>query len=204
MGETLVAELLENSAPERAATRAALRECRPRRATAALCAAVLLTGIGVVTALEVISRQIGRPAHTRAVAGGNALLRELTWNDPAVLRAAAALTCAGLVLLSLGVLPGRTRMEPLQGMDPRLVATITRAGLRRSLAAAALGVPGIVRVTVRLRGRLRRRVVVYATTGYRNPANLADMVRDAVTARLEEIDPVRWQRVAVRLSWRQD
>lgn len=204
MGETLVAELLADSAPRRTAVRAAVREFRPRRAVAALCAAGLLAGTGALTALEVISRQVGRPAHADQVARGTATLRELTWNDPAVLRAAAALGCAGLVLVLLGVLPGRTRMEPLRGTDPRLVAAITRAGLRRSLGAAALGVPGIARVTVRLRGRLRRRVVVHATTIYRNQANLADMVRSAVTVRLEEIDPVRWRRVSVRLSVRKD
>jgi uncharacterized protein DUF6286 len=204
MGETLVAELLADSAPRRAATKAAVREFRPRRAPVALCAAGLLAGIGALTALEVISHQAGRPAHAGQVARGTAMLRELTWDDPAVLRAAVALCCAGLVLLLLGVLPGRTRMEPLNGTDPRLVAAITRAGLRRSLAAAALGVPGIAQVSVRLRGRLRRRVVVRATTIYRNQANLSDMVRGAVTVRLEEIDPVRWRRVAVRLSVRKD
>jgi uncharacterized protein DUF6286 len=204
MGETLVAELLEDVAPQRVAGRAALREFRPRRTPVALCAAGLLTGIGALTALEVISRQVGHPVHTGPVARSTATLRELAWNDPAVLRTAAAVTCAGLVLLLLGVLPGRTRMEPLRGTDPRLVAAITRAGLRRSLAAAALDVPGIAHITVRLRGRLRRRVVVHATTIYRNPANLADMVHDAVTVRLEEIGPLRWRRVTVRLSWRKD
>lgn len=204
MGETLVAELLEDAAPQRAATRAALREFRPRRAVAALCAACLLTGTGGLTAVEVISREAGHPVHADPVARGTAVLRGLTWNDPAILLVAAALTGTGLILLLLGVLPGRTRMEPLRGTDPRMVAAITRAGLRKSLAAAALGVPGIARVTVRLRGRLRRRVAVHATTIYRNPANLADMVRNAVTVRLDEIGPVRWRRVAVRLTWRED
>jgi hypothetical protein len=204
MGQTLVAELLEDSVPRRAATKAALREFRPRRASAALCAAGLLTATGLLTALEVISRQVGHPVHAERVARGHAMLRELSWNDPAVLRAAAALACAGLFLVLLGTLPGRTRMEPLRGTDPEIVAAITRAGLRRSLSVAALGVPGIERATIRLRGRLRRRVVVHATTVYCNPANLAEMVRNAVTVRLGEIEPVRWQRVVVRLNWRKD
>ncbi|GAA2111531.1 DUF6286 domain-containing protein [Actinomadura alba] len=204
MSETQFTDLLENPVSPRAARRAALREFRSRRVLAALCAAGLLTAVGALAALEVISRLVGRPTHETTVARGSALLRDLSWNDPQVLLATGALTAAGAALLLLGTLPGRTGMEPLRGTDPQLAAAITRTGLRRSLTAAALGVPGIARVTVRLRGRFRRRVVVHATTEYRNPGNLADLVGTAVAVRLDEIDPIRWRRVAVRLKWRQD
>jgi hypothetical protein len=204
MSETQFTDLLEDPVSPSAARRAALREFRPRRAVAALCAAALLTAVGAVSAVQVVSRLIGRPAHETWVARGSALLRELSWNDPRMLLTAGALTAGGVVLLLLGTLPGRTGMEPLRGTDPQVAAAITRTGLRRSLSAAALGVPGIARVTVRLRGRVRRRVVVHATTEYRNPGNLADLVGTAVAVRLEEIDPIRWRRVAVRLNWRRD
>ncbi|MBC6460427.1 DUF6286 domain-containing protein [Actinomadura sp. HBU206391] len=204
MSETHFTDLLEEPVSPSAARRAALREFRPRRVAAALFAAGLLTVVGALSTIEVVSRLIGRPVHEAWVARGNALLRELSWNDPRTLLAAGVLTAAGVVLLLLGVLPGRTGMEPLRGTDPQLAAAITRNGLRRSLGAAALGVPGIARVTVRLRGRIRRRVVVHATTEFRNPGNLADLVGTAVAVRLEEIDPIRWRRVAVRLNWRRD
>jgi hypothetical protein len=204
MSETQFTDLLDRPVSPRAARRAALREFRSRRAVAALCAAGLLTTVGALSALEVISRLVGRPTHESLVARGSALLRDLSWNDPRMLLAAGALTATGVVLLLLGSLPGRTGMEPLRGTDPQVAAAITRIGLRRSLAAAALGVPGIARVTVRLRGRFRRRVVVHATTDYRNAGNLADLVGTAVAVRLDEIDPIRWRRVAVRLKWRQD
>ncbi|MCW2902131.1 MAG: hypothetical protein JWO67_4396 [Streptosporangiaceae bacterium] len=204
MGETLVTERFGDTGSRLAARRVALREFRPRRVTAELCAAALLTVSGALTALEVVSRLIGRPTHEGFVAQAAAALRELRWNDPPTLLAAAGLAAAGLGLMLLGTLPGRTRMEPLRGTDPEVAAAITRSGLRRSLATAALGVPGIGRVTVRLHGRVRRRIVVHATTHYRNPGNLADLVGTAAAVRLEEIDPIRWRRLVVRLRWRQD
>jgi hypothetical protein len=204
MGETLLTDLLDETGSRSAARRAALREFRPDRVTAALCAACLVTAAGALTTVEVISRLVGRPVHEPLVNQGGAALRELSWCEPPVLLVTGALTLAGLALLLLGTLPGRPGMEPLRGTDPQLAAAITRTGLRRSLAAAALGVPGITRVTVQLHGRIWRRVVVHATTLYRNPANLADLVSTAVAVRLEEIDPIRWRRVVVRLNWRQD
>ena len=200
----LLTDLLQEPVSRRAARQSALREFRPRRVAAALSAAALLTAVGAVTAIEVISRLAGRPVHENTVARGGRLLRETSWNDPRVLLTGGALMLVGLGLALLGALPGRTGLEPLRGTNTQSAEAITRAGLRRSLTAAALAVPGISRVTVRLRGRIRRRVLVHATTNYCNPGNLPDLVGNAVAVRLDEIDPIRWRRVAVRLNWRRD
>jgi Family of unknown function (DUF6286) len=108
------------------------------------------------------------------------------------------------VLVLLAALPGRTRVEPLRGVDPYVVAGVSRCGLRRALGATAAQIPGLDSVTVRLRGRIRRRVIVRAATNYRNPDNLAELVRDAVADRLAEIAPVHPHRVIVRLTWQRN
>ncbi|MEV4258733.1 DUF6286 domain-containing protein, partial [Spirillospora sp. NPDC049652] len=68
----------------------------------------------------------------------------------------------------------------------------------------ATEVSGVERVRVRLRGRFRRRVLVRAWTRYRNPAGGADLVRQAVRARLDGFDLMRDRRVIVRLRWRDE
>jgi hypothetical protein len=192
---TSVDDLFGDSALRRAARLAAQREFRPRRIPARLAVALVMVVAGGLTAFAAL----GRP---------DAVLRDglaaLRLDDPRVLAAAGALSVAGLALVLLAALPGRTRVEPLRGMDPHVVAGVSRRSLGRALAATAAEVPGIDSVSVRLRGRLRRRAVVRVAAGDHNPGNLAELVRDAVTDRLAEIGPVHAHRVVVRLTWQRD
>ncbi|MEW2356736.1 DUF6286 domain-containing protein [Spirillospora sp. NPDC029432] len=203
--ETLVAEPAADAESGQRARRLARREFRPRRAAAGLCAALLLALAGGVAAIEVVSVLIGDPAGLVPADRWAAWLHRTSWNDPRVLAAASGVTAAGLALL-LSLLPARRpRMIPLHGADPYLAAAISRRTLQRSLVSAGLSVPGIVKVRVRVRGgRFRRRVTVRAVTRYRNPANLTDLVRGALAARLSEMDLMDPRRVRVRLSWRKD
>ncbi|WUI01054.1 DUF6286 domain-containing protein [Spirillospora sp. NBC_00431] len=204
MTETLVKDLIEEGRNERLARRLAVREFRPRRALAGAAAALLVTLSGGVAAIELLAAALGSGVHpVPGVAAAADALRGRAWQDAGVLLGAAAVTLLGLVFL-LAALPGRVRGMPLAGSDPRLAGAVGRAALRRALVDAALGVHGIERARVRGRGLFRRRLVVRAATRYRNPANLAELVRSAVDERLDRIEPMHRPDVDVRLGWRKD
>lgn len=202
MSETLVTELMGEAAARQGARRLAVSEFRARRATAAVCAALLVTVTGTLTAAVAIANLPGARLDAAPLVRGQAQLHRLTWQQPGVLAVAAVIAAVGLVLFLAAVVPGRFRMEPLRGYDPRLAGALSRAALRRSLALAATNVPGITRAQVRLTARFRRKAVIRAATHYRNPANLAELVRVAANTRLGRIEPLRSRRVIVRLSWR--
>ncbi|MEU5877657.1 DUF6286 domain-containing protein [Spirillospora sp. NPDC047279] len=209
MGETLITELMED-APDRDGDRArarrlAVAEFRPRRTAIGLVTALVVTSAAGIVAYETLAFMLGRPFRLLPAEDVARLSRRLTWRDAGVLATGAGLAGTGLLLL-LAALPGRARLVALRGTGGRSAAGVARSALQRSLTAAALGVPGVGKAKVRLRGRLRRRrrVVVWASTRYRNPANLSDLVRTAVTAHLESVGLMDERRVDVRLSWRKD
>jgi hypothetical protein len=194
-----------DSALERRARRLAAREFRPRRAPLGLAAALLLFGAGGLTGLEVVSALLGEPARLIPVDRWAEALRGTAWQDAPVRRVATALAVAGGAVTLYGLVPRRfPRMMPMRVSDPRMTAALSRQAVRRSLAASALAVPGIVRARVRMRGNFRRRVSVKAVTHYRNPANLTELVRAAVEARLSELDLMDATPVRVRLRWRKN
>ncbi|WP_433474077.1 DUF6286 domain-containing protein [Spirillospora sp. CA-142024] len=204
MAETLVKDLIEEAQGRRLARRLAVRELRPRRVFAGFAAALLVTAAGGVTAIELLAGALGSTVHpVPGVAPIVIVLRGHSWDDPNVLTPAGAVAFLGAAFL-LAALPGRLRGVPLAGADPRLAGVIGRAALRRTLADAALDVPGIERARVRGLGVLRRGLVVRATTGYRNPANLAELVHRAIGVRLDRIEPMHRPPVDVRLGWRKD
>jgi Family of unknown function (DUF6286) len=185
--------------------RAAVRFFRPHRTPAAIVTVVLLTAVAAGTATELISTILRRPVlPTEDLARAGRLLRTTAWNDPAVLAIAGGVGLTGLLLLIIALLPGHGRVTVMAASDPRSLLGVGRSGLRATLETAALAVPGIAEARVRLRGRLRRRVVVHAATGYRNPGTLRQIVADAVRARMDAADLVRPPRVVVRLTWRRD
>lgn len=202
MAETLVKDLIEEAQNRRQARRLAVREFRPRRAFAGFAAALLVTAAGGVAAIELLAAALGSGVHP--VPGADAAadaLRRYTWRDALPVTGAVAALGAAFLLAAL---PGRLRAVPLAGADPRQAGAIGRGALRRSLADAALGVPGIERARVRGPRPFRGGLVVRATTRYRNPANLADLVHLAVDARLDRIEPMQRPLVDVRLGWRRD
>ncbi|RSN54151.1 MULTISPECIES: DUF6286 domain-containing protein [Actinomadura] len=202
MTETLVKDLIRDERNERRARRLAVREFRPQRALAGLTAALLLTALGGVAAVELLAAALGSGVHP--IPGADRVvdaLHRLPWRDPAVTAGAAATAALGLALVLAG-LPGRLRAVPLAGTDARLAGGLGRGDLRRTVADAALAVPGIERARVRVPGALRRRIVVRVATPYHNPANLADLVADAVAERLAAIEPMRRPPVDVRVGYR--
>ncbi|WP_395103376.1 DUF6286 domain-containing protein [Actinomadura sp. SCN-SB] len=189
----------------RRARRLAAREFRLSRAPLALVAALLLFGCGTIAAVEVVSALLGAPARLVPADRWAAGLRGTAWQDGAVRAVAVALVVLGAAMALPSLLPRRLpRVLPMRAADPRVAAGISRQAVRRSLAAATLAVPGIVRARVRMGGRFSGRVSVRATTRYRNPANITDLVEAAVTARLGELDLMDEPPVRVRLRWRKD
>ena len=187
------------------ARRTAVRAFRPRRVLPAVLAASSLTAAGGSVAAQVVSTLLGHPLlRPGELARAGRLAHVLRWSDPAVLATAGGLALAGLLLVLAALLPGRTRTVALAGDDPAFVLGVRRSSLRSALRRETLHVPGVEDAKVRLRGRLRPRATVRVVTGFRNPGNLGDQLADAVRARLDDLDPVRATRVAVRLSPRKD
>ncbi len=185
----------------RALRRAAARAFRPRRVIPAVMVAAVLAAAAILAATEVISTLAGHPAHVLPVAWLARAGRDVHWDDPAALATAAVACALGIVLIAGALVPGRSRMIALDSGDPQTVTGITRAGLRRYLAAAATGVDGIARARVRLG---RRRVRVQAASPLRDARGLSGLVEQAVTGRLEQLSPLRPLRVRATVRRRED
>ncbi|MFF5209799.1 DUF6286 domain-containing protein [Streptosporangium sp. NPDC000396] len=144
MGGTTAGEHLH------AVRRRSLRLLKPARTPAGVVAALAVTlvlsaaavvAVGLVTGLP-----FGRVPYRKLVAG----IGGWTWSDPDTLAVALVVLGTGALLLALAVTPGRTRLVPLESSDPETVIGLTRAGLRRTLRAAAESVDEVSGARVRL------------------------------------------------------
>lgn len=179
------------------ADRAAKHAFRSRRVLPALAGALLMAGAGVLTAIEVISASLDRQAHIFPYGW----VRDTDWNDWYALAIFATLTLIGVCFVLAALLPGTSRMIPLHGRDPSLIMGVSRRGLKRVVAAAAEGAPGVSGVRrVRLR---RRQVKVVADTPVHAPAGLDEGVAEAVRERLDQLGPLPTRSVAVRMLHRE-
>jgi hypothetical protein len=186
----------------RAADRAARRAFHSRRIWPALLGALLITAAGALTAIEAISALAGDPARLVPYDRMTSWAAETSWKDVAALLISGGLTLLGLVFLLSGLRPGRGRLVPLHGEHPDLMVGVTRRGLKGAIASAAESVDGVADVRkVKLK---RRKVKLVADTAMREPHDLRESVRDAVSRRLEEIGPMPKRRVAVRIRTAED
>ncbi|MDX6743663.1 DUF6286 domain-containing protein [Actinocorallia sp. A-T 12471] len=199
MAETLVTELFGDTAVRRQTRLRSEEEFQPRRTVAALSSAAVATALCATAAAEIVARRHGMhavpPEFVDALA---ARLRATPWADPSVGFAGWGLLLGGIALLAHAVWPAREALEPMRGADPALSAALSRDALARSVENAARGVPGVTGA----QARIGRRIDLEVATGYRNPGNLADLVRRAVVSRLGEIDPVRDRALALSVVWR--
>lgn len=179
---------------DRRAVRAAARAFRPQRSVPATIVAAVLAVVAILAAVEVISRLIDRPASVLPAGRLTEFGQDNQWDDPAVLTVCGALAALGLLLLLIAIWPARSRVVPLSMAAPALAAGITRRALRHDMTAAARGVPGVTGAAASVGGR---RLRVRVDTPLREPAGLATEVRDAVSARLAQLAPVRPPRVSV-------
>ncbi|MDF5752629.1 DUF6286 domain-containing protein [Spongiactinospora sp. TRM90649] len=179
-----------------ASRRAAARALRPTRAPAGIVAAALLTAVLLLLAAEAIGAVLGTPLRVVPFERLVAVASARAWSDPLVQVVAAALVVLAGALLVSAALPGRTRLVPVQTRDPLIVIGFTRAGLRRTLRAAAETVDGVGRVRVRL---VDGRIEIVVTAGDEPPGALLRDVGAAVGDRLAGLGALGAGEVVVRL-----
>ena len=180
--------------------KAAARAFRPRRVLPALIVAAPLAAAGILTSIMVISALAG-DHHVLFATAVTQAGRQLHWDDPAALAIAATAGAIGIILIALGIVPGRGTMVAITSPDPQTVTGITRYGLRRYLGSAATEVDGIARARVKVR---TRRVRVNASSPLRDARGLSGQVRAAVTGRLEEMAPLRPLHASVSVRRKED
>ncbi|MFC4586782.1 DUF6286 domain-containing protein [Sphaerisporangium corydalis] len=180
--------------------RAAAGEFRPRRTAAATVTALLLAAAALVTVVAAVAAMWRGRSHVPPLTWLTPLGRT-HWNDPAAITTAAVVCLLGLLLLALALTPGRARVLALASEDQQTVTGITRSGLSRHLASVAARVDGVSRARVRFRGDS---VQVNAATPLREVGELPGQVIRAVTARLEELRPLRPMRVRVHVRQREE
>ncbi|MFB4265813.1 DUF6286 domain-containing protein [Nonomuraea sp. GTA35] len=184
-------------APRDTGLRRARRVLRPARTVpGALVALALAAGLGA-TAAEVVSALLGAPLGWVPVDEVVELAGRTTWPDTAT--AALVSAGAGTLMLLLAIVPGRTRLVPVETSDPLIVIGITRSGLRRTLCAAAQQVAGVDKARVRLR---RRTIEVTVTTGAESTGQMLRQVGTAVGDRLAGVGTLGTGEVVVRLRRR--
>ncbi len=174
-------------AKDSSADRAAVRAFRPRRVVPSVITAILMTLLGLLLALEVISALLGRPLRLVPYDRMLSWAASTPWNDPRVMAGAGLAGLLGLLLVLLAIVPGRPTLIPVRTGDKDLAIGMQRRGFARSLAHAAEQVQGIEHARVRLRGKA---VHVAADSGMRDTRGLADAVREAVNLRITALSPV--------------
>ncbi|MFI6919223.1 DUF6286 domain-containing protein [Nonomuraea spiralis] len=174
--------------------RRARRALRPARTLpGALVALALAAGLGATTA-EVVTSLLGKPLGWVPLNEAIELAGARTW--PQVSSAALVTAGAGMLMLLLAIVPGRSRTVPVETSDPLIVIGVTRAGLRRTLRSAAQQVSGVDRARVRLR---RRTIEVTVVTGPESSGTMLRQVGTAVGDRLAGVGTLGTGEVVVRL-----
>lgn len=168
---------------------------RPHRRTPAIITGLLL----LVACLAVVAPAI------RSLLGYGAgepitQLRRLGtgtgWDETATLVAAGVLAAVGLVLACSGLWPGRPTVLPLTATDGLAEAGITRTGLCRILARAAVEVDGVSEVTVTAG---RHTVTVTVHSALRDVTGLDVQVQEPLGRQLDNIDLADHPRLRLRL-----
>ncbi|MEU4578040.1 DUF6286 domain-containing protein [Nonomuraea sp. ATR24] len=173
------------------------RVLRPARTPAAVAVALVLTAALGLTCAEVVASLMGRPLGWVPVNEAAELASASSWSELDAV--AVALAGTGAVLLLLALLPGRSRLVPVETTDPLIVIGITRSGLRRTLRAVAQEVDGVRRAQVRLR---RRRIEVTVVTEGESSGTMLRQVGNAVGDRLAGVGTLAAGEVVVRLRRR--
>ncbi|MBF8188281.1 hypothetical protein ITP53_21610 [Nonomuraea sp. K274] len=174
--------------------RRASRVLRPARTLPGVVVALALAAAPGATAAEVVSGLLGRPLGWVPVNELTELAGRTTWPELAT----AALVAAGVgaLMTLLAIVPGRSRLVPVETSDPLIVIGITRSGLRRTLRAAAQQVPDVDKARVRLR---RRTIEVTVVTGAESSGSMLRQVGTAVGDRLAGVGTLGTGEVVVRL-----
>ncbi|MGI5160381.1 DUF6286 domain-containing protein [Microbispora sp. CA-102843] len=178
-----------------AGRRSAVRVLRPGRTPAAVVVAAVIALLGWAITAVVVAVMLGVSPSWRLPPR----LLNLTPADPVVPVAAVGMIVCGAGLVALALVPGRPRLMPLECQDPLLAMGLTRAGLRRTLAASAREVEHVRRANVHI---LRRRIEVAVVADADTTGALLREVGAAVGDRLSGLGVRSRQEVVVRLRRR--
>jgi hypothetical protein len=159
--------------------------------------AAVLAAAAILGAIWAVSAALGRPLWTvpRGDFAGP-LQNTVHWSDTGTITVGAAVAFIGLLLVLIGVIPGRPRAVPLASGDSALVIGVSRRNLHRSLSWLIEDVPGIDSAKVRTG---RRSLKVRATTRLRDTAGLREKAQATVEDRIAALDPLFPLQVKVRL-----
>lgn len=161
----------------------------------ALMTSTALSAAAGVTVGMVTDHPLGRVPYRRIATGPGAA----AWSDPSVILVSMGAIVAGAVLLTLALLPGRTRLVPLETSDPRLYIGLTRSGLRRTLRAAAESVDEVTGARVRLGAR---DIEITVISGAERTGPLLRQVGTVVGDRLAGLGAISEGEIVVRLRKR--
>ncbi|MFD9939465.1 DUF6286 domain-containing protein, partial [Nonomuraea sp. NPDC059022] len=187
------ASLAQPETPRKRFTRALNPARTPAGVTLALA---LAAGLGL-TAAELVAALMGTPLGWIPLDRVLAVAGRTTWWE--ISFAALVPVIGGSGLLALAIVPGRSRLVPVETADPLIVIGITRSGLRRTLRAVAQNVDGVARARVRLR---KRAIEVTVTTGSESSGAMLRQVGTAVGDRLAGLGAICAGEVVVRLRTR--
>lgn len=169
---------------------------RPARTPAGVAVAFTTSTGLTLLAAEVLAGLLGGGLGLLPVDQVLALAARTAWSDPELMLGAVGVAGTGLVLLGLALVPGRSRLVPLETADPRIVMGITRSGLRRTLRAVAEDVDGVRSVRVRLR---RRQIEVTVVSDAERTGEMLRRTGAAVGERLNGLGAMCAGEVVVRL-----
>ncbi|WP_146103629.1 DUF6286 domain-containing protein [Nonomuraea solani] len=180
--------------PRHTGLRRANLALRPARTVpGVIVATTLAAGLGATSA-EVVSGLLGKPLGWIPVNELVELASTTAWPETSTL--ALLMAAAGAVMLLLAIVPGRSRLVPVETSDPLIVIGITRSGLRRTLCAAAQQVAGVDKARVRLR---RRTIEVTVVTRAESSGTMLRQVGTGVGDRLAGVGTLSTCEVVVRL-----
>jgi len=165
--------------------------------------AFILAAALLACSVVIIAEVIGSAVHHSPL-----LVHWTTWQhwaqathwDASVVRVwATVLMVVGLVLVVLELKPRRVTRLPLRAVGQDTDATVTRRGLARMLRDEATRVDGITGATVRVRRRRARVTAASAARGRAAASALTEPVTQALSARLDSLDPLHAPRLTVRV-----
>ncbi|WP_157522366.1 DUF6286 domain-containing protein [Herbidospora cretacea] len=176
----------------RARRRTAMRALRPGRTPAGAGVAGALLVLGTALVGEMVSAFAGWPTGWSGLPG----LLGLAWGEPLVALTGSLMVVSGTVLVLLAMVPGRPRLVPLEVSDDALVMGLSRTGLKRTLVAVVMTVPGVDLAFVRLR---RGQIEVTVLTKGSRTGELLKEVGAVVGDRLAGLGVYGRNEVVVRL-----
>ncbi|WP_204043924.1 DUF6286 domain-containing protein [Acrocarpospora phusangensis] len=193
--EEILAAAPAKRARRRTIARQATRTLNPGRSAVATAVATALAAAawGIIAAM--VGAWLGAPAAWTRLA----VMLGVTWQDPLVPGLALVAILIGAGLIALAVLPGRAKLVALETSGENVTMGLTRPGLRRTLAAAALTVDGVDVARVRL---LHGQIEVTVVTDASRTGDLLREVGAAVGDRLQCLALHGRHEVVVRLRRR--